>query len=124
MHIFQTLKPLFLKWTCPSFIFGAIYFQFWGHQGENDQSVSQQYTAWTDCMDLQAGLAVYILVAKANHFLLKQTKGLKNLIHPKRHTLISTIIFQKHNNMVLILISLMKKNYPPYFKSLNKSLSC
>ena len=34
-------------------------FIFKGYQGKNFKLVSQQYTGWSDCMDVQAGLALY-----------------------------------------------------------------
>ena len=39
--------------------FGTVYYHFQGHQDENLKMVSQQYRAWLDCTDVQAGLALY-----------------------------------------------------------------
>ena len=56
-------------------IFRDIHYHFQGYQDENLKLVSQQYRAWSDCTDVQAGLALYIQVAKANHFRFQQGKG-------------------------------------------------
>ena len=46
----------FLKQINPSFIFGTLHNHFLGYQDE--KLVSHQYRAWSDCMDVQAGLAL------------------------------------------------------------------
>ena len=49
----------FLKWNNQSYIFGTVHYHFYGYQDENLKLVSQQYRAWSDCTDVQAGLALY-----------------------------------------------------------------
>ena len=49
----------FLKWNNPSYLFGTVHYHFKGYQDENLKLDSQQYRAWSDCMDVQAGLAQY-----------------------------------------------------------------
>ena len=36
-----------------------MHYHFLGYQDENLKLVSQQYRAWSDCTDVQAGLALY-----------------------------------------------------------------
>ena len=48
-----------LKWNNPPSIFGPIHYHFKGYPDENLKLVSQQYRAWSDCMDVQTGLALY-----------------------------------------------------------------
>ena len=63
--IFMT-KFYLLTLNLPNFLNGIIIFHFWncplsfmGYQDENLKLVSQQYRAWSDCTDVQAGLAQY-----------------------------------------------------------------
>ena len=49
----------FHKWNNLSCIFWHSPLSFWGYQDENFQLVSQQYRAWSDCTDVQSGLALY-----------------------------------------------------------------
>ena len=53
------IPPKFFKWNNPPSIFGTVHYHFYGYQDENLKLVSQQYRAWTDCTDVQAGLALY-----------------------------------------------------------------
>ena len=46
----------FLKWNNPPYIFGTFYCHF---LGENLKLVSQQYRAWSDCTNMQAGLVLF-----------------------------------------------------------------
>ena len=48
-----------LKWNNPPYIFGTIHYHFNGYQNENLKLVSHQYRAWSDCTDVQPGLALY-----------------------------------------------------------------
>ena len=48
-----------LKWNNPSYIFGTVHYHFQGYQDGNLKLVSQQYRTWSDCTDVQAGLALY-----------------------------------------------------------------
>ena len=49
--------------------------RFWEYQDENLKLVSHHLDrAWSDCMDVHAGLALYWF-AKANNFWLQQDKG-------------------------------------------------
>ena len=46
----------------PNFMNGKIqlvHYHLKGYQAGNLNLVSQQYTAWPDCTDVQAGLAIY-----------------------------------------------------------------
>ena len=44
----------------PPSIFRTFHYdQFLDYQAENLKLFSQQYTAWSDCMDVQAGLVLY-----------------------------------------------------------------
>ena len=55
-------KACILYLTMPNFltsIYGFFYYYFQGYQCENLQLVNQQYRAWSDCTNLQAGLALY-----------------------------------------------------------------
>ena len=63
-------------------------FSFEGYQGESLKLVSQQNRAWSDCTDVQAGLALFWwprlitfgfsrIRVTANHFHLKQDEGFK-----------------------------------------------
>ena len=72
-------------WTCP--------FSILGKSRQNFKVGQPMYRAWSDCMDMQAGLALYwlesslfsvvgcagrpgsILLAKANYFRFQQGKG-------------------------------------------------
>ena len=59
---FILLNPFhaeFLKWHNPSSIFGIVHYHFKGYQDGNMKMVSQQYRAWSDCTDVQVGLALY-----------------------------------------------------------------
>ena len=49
----------FHKWKNPPSIFGTIHYHFKGYQDEKLKLVSQQYRAWSDYTDVQAGLALY-----------------------------------------------------------------
>ena len=42
-----------------SSIFGTVHYHFQGYQDDNIKLVSQEYRAWSDCMNVQAGLALY-----------------------------------------------------------------
>ena len=44
----------FPKWTCPPKIFGAAHYQF-----VEIKLASQKCRAWSDCTDVQAGLALH-----------------------------------------------------------------
>ena len=56
------------KWNNPLSIFGTFHYQLWGYQNKNLEFASEQYRAFWDCtICLLAWL--YILVAKANRFL-------------------------------------------------------
>ena len=62
MYLTLTINPYhaeFLKWNNPSYNFGTVHHQFYGFQDENLKMVCQQYRAWSDCTDVQAGLALY-----------------------------------------------------------------
>ena len=56
---FNPYHAEFLKWNSPPSIFGTVYYHFKGYQNENLKLVSQQYRAWSNCTDVQAGLALY-----------------------------------------------------------------
>ena len=49
----------FLKWNNPSSIFGTVHFHFRDIKIRTWSWVSQQYRAWSDCMNVQACLALY-----------------------------------------------------------------
>ena len=49
----------FHKWNNPPSFFGIVHYRFQGYQNENMMLVSQEYRAWSDCTDVQAGLAIY-----------------------------------------------------------------
>ena len=53
------LPAEFLKWNNPSFIFRTVHYHFEGCQNENLKMVRSQYIAWSDCMNVQADLALY-----------------------------------------------------------------
>ena len=81
-HFYGLLYPYpaeFLKWSSPPSSFGTVQYHFQRCQDENLQLVSQQYRAWSDCTDVQAGLALYwwqtSLFLKKN----KHTKILKEI---------------------------------------------
>jgi hypothetical protein len=61
MH-FNTLPTDFLKWICLGLTIRSI---FLGYQNENLKLISQQYRAWSDCIDVQGSLALYWW--QANH---------------------------------------------------------
>ena len=46
-----------LKWHDP--FLELFIITFYGYQDENFKLVSQQYRAWSDCTEVQAGLALY-----------------------------------------------------------------
>ena len=48
--LFNPYPAKLLKLTC---------LHFYGNQNENLKLVSQQYRAWSDCTDVQTGLALY-----------------------------------------------------------------
>ena len=56
---YKSVALPFIKWTCPTYVFGTIHYQFWGYQDENFKIGSQQYRDWSDCTDVEAGLALY-----------------------------------------------------------------
>ena len=43
----------------PTFILRTVHYHFQGHQDKNLNLVSQQYRTWSDCTDVQSGLALY-----------------------------------------------------------------
>ena len=49
----------FLQRNNPPYIFGSVHYHFKRYQNKNLKLVSQQYRAWSDCTDVQAGLALY-----------------------------------------------------------------
>ena len=58
-RVVDTYHAEFLKWNNPSDIFGTVHYHFQGYEDENLKLVSQQYRAWSDWTDVQAGLALY-----------------------------------------------------------------
>ena len=60
MVLFNPLYPAeLLKWTCPASNFGTVHYQYWEYQDENLKLVNQQYRIWSDCVAVQASLALY-----------------------------------------------------------------
>ena len=57
-ELFNSYPAEFLKWNSLSSIFGTVHYHFYVYQDENFMLVSQQYTAWSDCTNVQAGLAL------------------------------------------------------------------
>ena len=49
----------FLKWNSPSYIFGTFHNQFRDIKMKTWKLVTQQHRAWSDCMDVQADMALY-----------------------------------------------------------------
>ena len=62
----------FLKWNNSPSIFGTVQYHF--YLDENLKMVKQQYRAWSDCMDVLAGLVLYLWQTWANHFQFQQDK--------------------------------------------------
>ena len=62
----------FLKWNNPPSIYDTVHYHFKGYQDGNLKSVSQQYRAWSECTDVQSGLALYWW---QRHFRCWQDKG-------------------------------------------------
>ena len=61
LKLIYLLNPYYVKfhkWKNPPSIFGTFHYHFQGNQDENLKLVSQQYRAWSDCMDVQASLAL------------------------------------------------------------------
>ena len=40
-------------------MFGTVHYQFWGYWDENLKLATQNYRAWSACMNVQAGLGIY-----------------------------------------------------------------
>ena len=57
LYIFNPAE--FLQWTCPLFNIGTVHYQLRRQQDMNFKLANQQYRAWSDCIDVQAGLALY-----------------------------------------------------------------
>ena len=49
----------FLKRNNPPYLFGTFHYHLQGYQDENLKLASQQYRPWSDCTDVQPGLALY-----------------------------------------------------------------
>ena len=81
---------VFRKWTCPPSIFGAVHYHIWENQDKNLKLASQQYRAWSVCMDVQAGLALYwwqrLITLSTSRIRVKSNRRYKAQVNP-------TIIF-------------------------------
>ena len=64
-----------LKWNNQPSIFGTLHYHFFGvRELKNLKLVSQQYRAWSDFTDVQAGLALYRWQRLICDFCLQQVK--------------------------------------------------